>query len=228
VPTAVAFAVSLAMVGVGIADLGRTRRAVPKPIGAVPAVASTQSTTGPNTTGSESRVNSDTWLPIEADRAVTAPTAIAIPSLRVQATVTPVSAGPDGSLGVPPDPHVLGWWSGGAAPGDRYGTVVIDGHVDTAAEGPGALFHLADIAVGSRVVVQTVAGEIDYTVAARRSFPKTELPPTTFTTTWPPTLVIVTCGGPFDAASRHYEDNVVAYAVPADTHTGTRLLAIEQ
>jgi hypothetical protein len=28
-------------------------------------------------------------------------------------------------------------------------------------------------------------------------------------------LVIVSCGGPFDAATGHYLDNIVAYAVPA-------------
>ena len=29
-----------------------------------------------------------------------------------------------------------------------------------------------------------------------------------------PRLVLVTCGGAFDPATRHYADNVVAYAVP--------------
>jgi hypothetical protein len=27
-------------------------------------------------------------------------------------------------------------------------------------------------------------------------------------------LAIVTCGGPFDAATHHYLDNIIAYAVP--------------
>jgi hypothetical protein len=29
-----------------------------------------------------------------------------------------------------------------------------------------------------------------------------------------PRLVILTCGGPFDAATGHYLDNIVAYALP--------------
>jgi hypothetical protein len=28
-------------------------------------------------------------------------------------------------------------------------------------------------------------------------------------------LALVTCGGPFDSATGHYEDNIVAYAVPS-------------
>jgi hypothetical protein len=30
-------------------------------------------------------------------------------------------------------------------------------------------------------------------------------------------LVIVSCGGPFDATTGHYLDNIVAYAAPAGT-----------
>jgi hypothetical protein len=30
----------------------------------------------------------------------------------------------------------------------------------------------------------------------------------------PPRLAIVTCGGPFDAATGHYVDNVIVWAVP--------------
>jgi hypothetical protein len=30
-------------------------------------------------------------------------------------------------------------------------------------------------------------------------------------------LVVVSCGGPFDASTGHYLDNIVAYAVPSGT-----------
>jgi hypothetical protein len=51
-------------------------------------------------------------------------------------------------------------------------------------------------------------------MAARRSYPKTALPPTSST---PPgsCVVLITCGGPFDPTRRTYRDNLVVYAVPA-------------
>jgi hypothetical protein len=44
---------------------------------------------------------------------------------------------------------------------------------------------------------------------------KQNLPPDIFSRNGKPRLVIVTCGGPFDQAIRHYRDNVVVTAVPA-------------
>jgi hypothetical protein len=41
-----------------------------------------------------------------------------------------------------------------------------------------------------------------------------DVPAALFTGTGP-RLVIMTCGGPFDSATHHYDDNVVVYASPA-------------
>lgn len=40
------------------------------------------------------------------------------------------------------------------------------------------------------------------------------LPPELFTTTGAPRLVLITCGGPFDLATRTYLDNIVVFATP--------------
>ena len=47
-----------------------------------------------------------------------------------------------------------------------------------------------------------------------RSYPKTALPARLFTGATSARLVLVTCGSAFDAASHHYSDNDVVYAVP--------------
>ena len=48
-----------------------------------------------------------------------------------------------------------------------------------------------------------------------RRYPKATLPVAdVFAGDVEPRLVLVTCGGAFDPVSRHYADNVVAYAVP--------------
>lgn len=38
------------------------------------------------------------------------------------------------------------------------------------------------------------------------------LPADLFVNSGPPKLALVTCGGPFDAATRHYLDNVIVWA----------------
>ena len=44
---------------------------------------------------------------------------------------------------------------------------------------------------------------------------KAALPTSIYTRAGSPKLVLVTCGGPFDAKTGHYRDNVVVTAVPA-------------
>jgi len=90
--------------------------------------------------------------------------------------------------------------------------VVIDGHVDDRG-GPGALFRLARTPVGSALVLQTPAGVLRYVMQARRRYGKDQLPGDLFTAAGRPRLVLITCGGPFDRASGHYQDNVVLYAL---------------
>jgi hypothetical protein len=144
-----------------------------------------------------------------------APVRVDLPALGVRAVVLPVHA-LNGVLGVPADPQQLGWWADGAMVGAGTGTVVIDGHVDSAATGAGALFHLTDLRAGAAVRVTTTSGQVQrYVVIARRTYLKHQgLPADLFRTDGPPRLVLITCGGPFDATARSYLDNVVVFAVP--------------
>ena len=146
------------------------------------------------------------------------PRHLALPSLQVNAPIVPVGLQPGGDLTVPDDPHVLGWWQGGARPGSRQGSVVIDGHVDTAVHGPGALFSLRQVRPGDPVVLSTTHGSWHYLIVALRSYPKVTLPAEVFTSTGPPRLVIITCGGAFNPTTRQYADNIIAYAIPASTN----------
>jgi hypothetical protein len=75
---------------------------------------------------------------------------------------------------------------------------------------------LRDVGVGERVVLAGVDGRtVAYRVTARRELGKAALPADLFATGGPPRLVLVTCGGRFDPATRHYTDNVIVYAEPA-------------
>ena len=151
-----------------------------------------------------------------------------IPSLHVRAPLVPtgaVGAPESASLTIPADIHEVGWWDGKVHYGSRTvqedapapgqpGVALIAGHVDSAAEGPGALFYLGDLRVGDRIEISDSASHLSTWVvgSAPQTTPKDELPPALWTTTGPPKLALVTCGGPFDEATGHYIDNVIVWA----------------
>jgi hypothetical protein len=129
---------------------------------------------------------------------------VTIPSLQVTAAATPETVRA-GQLGVPADPARVGWWMPSTA------ELVIDGHVDAAATGPGALFRTGSLRPGAAITVKTTVGSEHWTVDGVRTYRKGYMPAGLFAG-YGPRLVIITCGGPFDYVTRHYDDNVVAYA----------------
>ncbi len=154
--------------------------------------------------------------PMRATPIATTPVRIELPTLGVNAPVVPVTVDSGGGLDVPDDPHVVGWWAAGGGLADTGGVLVLDGHVDTAAAGPGALFHLAALATGDTIALTASNGVVQtFTVATVRAYHKAELPSDVFEPSAGPRLVIITCGGHFNRSTRQYVDNVVAYAEPS-------------
>ncbi len=186
-----------------VGNFGRAHPASPS----APATRAGPSSSGTPTTAATPTPEGDSTLPGE-------PTLLTIPTQRIQAPVDPVEAHA-GVLDVPPDIHHVGWWTGSALAGASEGTTVIDGHVDSAVAGEGALFRLQDLREGDPLRVDTASRQIRYTVIGRRVISKAgPLPADLFTLTGPPRLVVISCGGPFDRATRSYVDNIVVIAVP--------------
>ncbi len=145
-----------------------------------------------------------------------APTRLSVPSLGVDARVIPVGVDRRGGLGIPADPRTVGWWAGSAAPAASAGGTVLVGHVDSATAGPGALFLLREVALGRIIRVSAGRATYTYTVTGVRTVPKARLPSLgLFDPRGPRRLVILTCGGAFDRATRQYLDNLVVYARPS-------------
>jgi hypothetical protein len=142
------------------------------------------------------------------------PVQLVLAQQRIDAAVVPVGVLPDGELDVPADPAVLGWWRDGSRPGAGRGTVVIDGHVDTRLEGPGALYRLREMPLDAIVELRGASGVQRYVVRAVHSYPKAALPPDLFDRTGEPRLVLISCGGDFDPTTRQYTHNIVVYAIP--------------
>jgi hypothetical protein len=93
---------------------------------------------------------------------------------------------------------------------------VLAGHVDDVRQGLGALAGLRRVEPGAAVEVTDAAGAVSrWTVVSRDLLDKRTLPvDALFARGGDPRLVLVTCGGPFDAARGSYRDNVVVVAVP--------------
>jgi hypothetical protein len=140
------------------------------------------------------------------------PAEVAVGRIGVEAPVDAVGVTPDGALNVPEDADRLGWWIGSALPGDRAGTVLVAGHVDTARDGKGALYRLENLPMGARVDVRAGDRTVAYQVTARRSYPKSRLPKDLYRRDGAPRLALVTCGGAFRDGA--YDHNVVVYATP--------------
>ena len=146
------------------------------------------------------------------------PDRVRVAALGLDAPVVRESVDDGGALALPEDPRTVGWWGAGAAPGAPLGTIVLAGHVDSEQQGAGALFPLARTPVGARVVLSGPGGDASYVVQARRRFAKDDLPwRDLFRQDVGARLLLVTCGGEFNPATRHYTDNVVVYAVPTAT-----------
>jgi hypothetical protein len=144
------------------------------------------------------------------------PAGFALPAAGVTAPVAPVGVRPDGELVVPESARAVGWWVGSAPAGSARDSTVLVGHVDSAADGPGAFAALRDVPVGARIELTDVfGGRHGYRVVARRTHPKYALPADVFRVRGTPRLVLLTCGGPFDERAGRYRDNIVVYALPS-------------
>ncbi|MBV9794678.1 MAG: sortase [Actinobacteria bacterium] len=145
---------------------------------------------------------------------VSPPIALVIPAIDVTARIVPEGLGPGGTLDIPP-PAQVGWYDRGPAPG-QSGTTLLAGHIDDDRV-PGALLHLNDVQTGATIRVTTASGPVAvYTVTQRRLLPQSELALSgLLSTQGAPALVLVSCGGAYDAATHLYLDNIVVVATPA-------------
>jgi len=143
-----------------------------------------------------------------------APVSLAIEALDVAgAPVVAVGVQARGEMEVPGVGEV-GWYRFGARPGDE-GSAVLAAHISY--DGVDGVFrHLADLAAGDTVSVQFADGaERAFRVTEVAQYGKSELPADVWARAGTTELVLITCGGEFDAVAGSYEDNVVAYATPA-------------
>jgi hypothetical protein len=131
----------------------------------------------------------------------------------------------DGSIQVPSLPAQAGqaaWYEYSVTPG-QIGASVIEGHLDSY-QGPAVFFRLGALRPGDRVDVRLADGiTAVFRVTGVRRYLKSAFPaeavygPTDYAG-----LRLITCGGSFDYATRHYLSSVVVFASLASSSRTAR------
>jgi hypothetical protein len=144
------------------------------------------------------------------------PTRLVLPDGH-SAPVSAVGLHADGSLVIPGDPRVVGWWTGGSMAGETSGSVVVAGHVDSASRGIGVLAALPGLRPDQVVELTGGRRTARYRVVSARLVPQAQLSEAggLFRTDGDARLVLITCGGSFDPVRHRYADNYVVVARPS-------------
>jgi sortase (surface protein transpeptidase) len=171
--------------------------------------------TAPPTTVAPATTTRATTPPsTRAARKPSPPVRVEIPAIGVSSRLVRLGLNADGTMEVPRDYDLAGWFTGGAMPG-QDGPAVISGHVDSKS-GPAVFFRLRDLRRGDTIRVQRAAGDwLAFEVTGTARYAKAEFPTeAVFGPVTGPVLRVITCGGDFDRSSGHYLDNVVVTATP--------------
>jgi LPXTG-site transpeptidase (sortase) family protein len=150
--------------------------------------------------------------PAASQRIRFVPTELVLPGGH-RAPVLPAST-VNGELVVPEHVQRVGWWDGGAEAGDPFGSVVLAGHIDSAAEGIGFFVRLRLVKPGEVVELHGAGHTASYRISSVISVPKNALATTSgaFNQTGDHRLVLITCTGAYDRSKGGYEENLVVTA----------------
>ena len=204
-PAAIIFAAGLVVIAAGTAGLLLTRHSTPamRPVAA--GVGALPAPTGPIVAAPQSA----------APRPVAAPVSLTIPLIGVTTKLIKLGLTSDGSLQVPATTSVAGWYTGSPRPG-AIGSAIIVGHIDSVSA-PGVFYRLSELRKGDQVYVMRTDGTlVKFLVTAVQQYLKDQFPTrAVYGPTPDAELRLITCGGAFDYATRHYLSNIVVYATEA-------------
>jgi hypothetical protein len=153
-------------------------------------------------------------------RAPARPVALSLPAIGVTTDLVGLGLNGDGTVEVPADPALAGWYRLGTRPGAR-GSAVILGHVDSV-HGPAVFARLRTLGRGDVVSVRLADGSAEeFRVRSVRTYLNDRFPARrVYASSRGRTLNLVTCGGEYDAARGGYQSNVVVHASWTRTEVG--------
>ncbi len=141
------------------------------------------------------------------------PRSAALPSGRTVPIVA-VSTTSDGTLDVPSDVNISGWWRGSSRIGDPFGSTLVSAHVDSTTQGLGPYAELLTVRPGQTIVLTSEHLRQEYVVSSLRLLDKGPLAAHrwVYSATGPHRLTMVTCAGPFVPSRGGYQRLAVVTA----------------
>lgn len=148
----------------------------------------------------------------EIEQVARHPIRLRMRSLGVDAPVQAFGRDGDGQLDVPRDAATVAWYRAGSIPG-AAGSSVLAAHVDYNGS-RGVFYDLSALRAGDTVYVDFDDGTtLTFDVFRRTRYDKQRLPiRRLFTRNGDAVLTLITCGGQFNATTRHYDSNTVVQA----------------
>lgn len=144
-----------------------------------------------------------------------APVFLDVKAIGVHSRLHDLGLDPTGAIEAPSGARYdeAGWYRYSPTPGS-LGPSIILGHVDSASNGPSVFFRLGELVRGDRISVTRTDGSIArFTVQSVARYAKDDFPTErVYGDLDHAGLRLITCGGEFDDASGHYEDNIVVFA----------------
>lgn len=150
---------------------------------------------------------------VEVSRArLAAPVRVRVPSIGVNAALMRLGLKSDGTLQVPPNASLAGWFTGAPAPGE-LGPAIIAGHVHWNGQW-GVFAKLAQLRLDDRIIVTRADGSrATFRVTRVSRFKKSHFPTNlVYGDINHVGLRLITCDG-FDAVGHEYLDNLVVFAM---------------
>jgi hypothetical protein len=143
------------------------------------------------------------------------PVSVRIPAIGVDSRLLHLGLNADGTIKVPSirtNPGQAAWYKYSATPG-QIGSSVIEGHVDSD-YGPAVFFRLGALRPGDTIDVRLADGVTAvFRVTGVREYAKSRFPAKAiYGATDFAALRLITCGGAFDYATRHYLSSTVVFA----------------
>jgi len=195
-----AFTLTLALAGCG---QGLTSQPAPKP------------EMSPQTASTPPAHHTTNAVVIAATPVRANPARLLIPSIGVNALIERVGVTPGGDLAVPQQDRWddVGWYAGGARPGER-GSAVIDGHLDRPGGSPAVFWRLRDMRVGDEVMVVDAAGKtLKFHVKEIGFYPPQDAPiQQIFGNNSGTYLNLITCAGDWIPSQQQTTLRLVVYA----------------
>ena len=146
------------------------------------------------------------------------PARLVVGALGIDMPVDTKALEANGNMSLPVSPYRAGWYEYAAAPNSPSGATVLAAHVDSVAEGVGPFAELRGVQPGTEAVIIDGSGvSHTYVVTSVERIQKGIVPwGSYFSLVGEPRLVLVTCGGEYDASYGggvgRYEDNYIVTA----------------